>query len=153
VVGRRPIAILAYGIDLGKIVDHFTWDYDEHDVQTGGPSWYNQGADNDFASAATAALHAARGITPADHESLNVTEQPAAEENLDVRVVRYGSMTGDEELTLAAKVHMTDWDETIPIGRDDLPTDADDKLTWALNVLGITPENPEPRWLLAAHFQ
>jgi hypothetical protein len=152
-MGRRPTAILAYGYDLEEIRCHFAWHYDEHDVQTGGPPWFNRAVDNDFASAATTALLTAHGITPSDFESLDYTEQLAAEENLGVRIVRYGGMNGDERLLLAAKVQTTDWDQTIPVSWADVPADADDKLTWALNVLRITPANPEPRWLLAAHFQ
>lgn len=152
-MGRRPTAILAYGYDLEQIRRHFTWHYDEHDVQTGGPPGFNRVVDDDFASAATTALLTARGITRAEYELLDYTEQLAAAEDIGVRVVRYGGMNGDERLILAAKAQITDWDDTIPVVQDDLPADADDKLTWALNVVGITPANPNPRWLLAAHFQ
>jgi hypothetical protein len=154
VMGNRPIAILAYGYDLDSIAGHFTWHYDDDDVQTGGPAWYDQNVDNDFASAATTALLTAHGITRTDFESLSYTERLAAVETLGVQVVRYGGTNGDEQLVLAAKAQVTDWDDgAIPVVQDDLPADAEDKLTWALSVLGITPASSEPRWLLAAHFQ
>lgn len=152
-MGDSPQAILAYGYNLGDIASHFEWDYDG-DVESGGPGWFDQDNDEDMATPAMAALLRVAGLISERYESMSSAEQQAAEKTLGIHLVRHSGVEAEEMLLLAVRVIDTDWEDVLPVSAEDLavPENAEERLTWALDVLGISRPAPDPQWLLAAHY-
>jgi hypothetical protein len=152
-MGSSPKAILAYGFDLGRIADHFEWDYDG-DEETGGPPWFDGAADSDMATGARLALLAANGVDLSGYDAMTMAEQDEVMRALGIYLVGHGGEEGDETLILAAKVHTTDWNWPVSLSAADLyvPEGINERLTWALGVLGITSAADAPGWLLAADY-
>ncbi len=142
--------ILAYGFDLGVMANLFPWHYDG-DIESGGPPWYDRERDYDYRTAAERALLVATGQPDDLYDSLTYQGVEAILDRIGVRVVQHGSDEGDEMGLLVAKVIRADWGDTTPVDLT-LPDDADERLVWALGVLGIKPEAERPAWLLAAYY-
>lgn len=152
--------ILAYGYDLGGTEDEWkveqAGEYGELELP-----WYDTEADDaDFAEAATDTLMAAYGFTDvwvhgADNTAYFANKK-AAEEAIGVELDSYCS--GDYPMHLmAAKVITVSRGSTIEIDwaaleRERVEQDWDGKLAAALSVLGLTPKQASPKWLLASYW-
>ncbi|RCG31930.1 hypothetical protein DQ384_05140 [Sphaerisporangium album] len=141
-----PHAVLAYGYNLGGS----SWNIAEKD-EYGSPAvpWYNPDH-GDFIRQAEAVLLAAAGV---EADPWDRDEQLKA--HFGLKFERYVSWD-DAEYMLAAHVISTDWEKTEELDLAALITQAagegwDDKLRAAVGVLGITPEQEQPQWVLCAY--
>jgi hypothetical protein len=133
-MGHAPHAILAYGHDLGVV-------YDYEPI----PDWYDE--DEDWLTSAQAELMRAAGqsFDPAEHIS-----ESQLLEFTGVQLIRWGDCE-TPTFILAARSIETDWDG--PVHADmALPDNAHERLTWAIETLGLNPDDTKARWLLAAYM-
>jgi hypothetical protein len=152
--------ILAYGYDLGG--DEGEWLIQEID-EYGQPAllWFDPEADDaDFVEAAKDALMTAHGFTGewvrgADNSAYFAAKN-AAEKAIGVKFDTYCS--GDYPMYLmAAKVITVSRGSVIEIDwaaltQERVENQWDDKLAAALLVLGLTPRQAAPKWLLASYW-
>lgn len=142
--------ILFYGYDLGGPEDDGPafkdLGEDEH------PTWYDpDDEDADFIEAATTALLAAVGFTETDWRADGYHERKkAAEERMGVELDSHCSGEYPMYLlaakkTTAARGYPKEVDFT-------LPDNADERLAWAIGVLGLDVGDQKPRWLLASYW-
>ncbi len=133
-MGHSPSAILAYGYNLSG--GDRSWDVEEVDEDRGVlvAEWFDEEDESqDFVEAAIARLNGIRGITFAHH---GYRDSP--------------------EITIAAYVAEQDWDAVTSLDLGVLVSRVvlenwDAKLRAALLVLGITPTQRQPGWMLCAH--
>jgi hypothetical protein len=128
-MGSSSDGILAYGYDMG---DDFGIEYDADPK----PAWYDdEDEDSDLGVLAEAALVAASAFPDA--------------ESLGLKVAHYGHCDGGGFL-LVAVVHEAygySAKRVDPV----VPDDADARLAWAVEVLGLTVTEP-PGWILASTY-
>jgi hypothetical protein len=158
-MGHSTDGILAYGYDLGgedegwKIKE--TGEYGELET-----SWAEKiDDDHDIAEVIIATLLAANGFTETDPEKDGYySRRNAAEAALNVEVVTYCSDTYPM-LILAAHSEVASRGEVIDVGelmREPTAEAAETMTEWnaalahALSVLGITPDQTGPSWLLCS---
>lgn len=147
-MGSNATGILAYGYDLGESPAFA--ELDEYDT----PDWWDDG--NDFGTAAERRLLDASGFVERyedGHERYFVREG-FARVALGVQLERNSC---DEAPTwlLAAHVITGDWGSGTPVDLDALNRDReqyDERLAWAIDVLGIKPTADTPAWLLSADY-
>ncbi len=161
-MGRSSDAILAYGYDLGggdeewKIhqtdeygsirPDQFTW-YDEDD----------EDGSVEFIEQAENRLLVASGFTETDWEVDGYfARKREAKERLGVKFRTYCS--GEDSMyVLAAKVITVSWGDSELLDLPALMSEPaengwDEKLRAAIEVLGITPKQEQPGWVLCSYW-
>lgn len=141
-MGSDATAILAYGYDVGQTFGH---DYD-----TPHPAWYQDG--NGWRHSAERALLAAVGFTEEwtpDSDGY-FDRKKNAEQQVGVHFERQGS-DSDVYYLMAAKSQRVEWGDVEAVDMT-LPDNADERLAWALDVLGVKPTDDKPGWLLAAYY-
>lgn len=138
-MGSRPYAVLAYGYDLSA---DFGYDYDKPT-----PAWLTD-PDASWRDNAARALLAAKGTVIAPGEYFDPDD---IEGVCGVALEKLG-YDSDDPVILTAKIHKTDWDTNLVIPHFFLPDDADDRLHWALGVLGVDRGERVPEWILAAYY-
>jgi hypothetical protein len=136
-MGSSPKAVLAYGYDLTK-------DFDFWDKPT--PAWRD--GDGSVRDDAARALMAAAGkpVGPDDYFDPEDVEGVCG-----VQLVKLG-YESDDPVILATKEHRADWDSPLVIPHFVLPDEDDQKLAWALGVLGIDPGERLPEWILGTYY-
>lgn len=142
-MGTSTNGILAYGYDLGEDFAGLS-DYERNE-----PAWYDES--EGWQESAEKALLAAHGFTETDWQVDGYfARKKAAEEEMGVELDTYCS--GDYPMfLLAAKVQTCYRGDADPVDLT-LPDNADERLAWALGVLGITPKADRPQWLLASYW-
>lgn len=137
-MGSRPYAVLAYGYDLSR-------DFDFYDKPT--PAWMDDPDASVFDNAARALMAAAgKPVAPDDY-----FDPDDLGEVCGVMLLKLGYYS-DAPVVLATKEHKTDWNGPIVIPHFVLPETDDEKLGWALGVLGIDPGERVPEWILASYY-
>lgn len=153
-MGVSTDGILAYGYNLGG--DDSGWEVAQAD-EYGGLTldWLDE--DDDFAAEAEKRLLAAAGFTETDWQVDGYfAREKAAKEGLGVKFESYCS--GDYPLyVLAAKVITVSRGYVEHIDMTELVEAPnvhgwDDKLRGALEILGLTPKQESPRWLLCSYW-
>jgi hypothetical protein len=139
-MGTSTNGILAYGYDLGDPQD----DFDPDDFP-----WYDE--DEGFDESAEKALLAAHGFTETDWRADGYFERKsAAEKTIGVELVAHCS--GDYPMYLLAAARQTARRGYVEVVDRTVPDNADERLRWALGVLGITPKAEKPQWLLVSYW-
>ena len=154
-MGTSTNGILAYGYDLQGLGEGMRFkDLAEYDV----PDWIRDADEDtgwkDFEYAAERRLLDAHGFT--ETWETRVTEEgyfsreQAAKTAMGVQIESHCSSEYSMFL-LAAKVMIArrGFPETIDFT---LPDDADERLAWAVEVLGLDVGDQKPRWLLASYW-
>ncbi len=134
-----PKAVLVYGYDLTDVM----LDHDAPD-----PGWI---VDEDASWIANAewALLGARG---ADAGPEFFIDDEALREICGVELVGLDADGDPQGVLLAVSKFRTDWEENLVIPRLEPPEDADERLSWALGVLGIDRGVQRPAWILASYY-
>lgn len=145
--------ILAYGYDLSgedceiEFVDADGTPLDEHSA----PTWYDdENEDEGFAEQAIDWLLAAAFLAGKAEDHDLYKDRSEAEALLGVEIVEHCSGVEPRYL-LAAKV-ITAHRGSPKVIDLSLATNADERLSWALGVLGIKPRADKPAWLLASYW-
>lgn len=141
-MGSRPHAVLAYGYDLSKDIGYR---YDEPE-----PDWYTD-PEASYRDNAHRALLAAKGRVIAADEYFDFGDSDDVMAICGVALEKLG-YDSDDPVILAVKVHKTDWDTNQVIPHFVLPDDVDERLHWALGVLGIDRGERLPEWILASYY-
>jgi hypothetical protein len=154
-MGQSTDGILAYGYDIKRPGEGMQFrELDEDDV----PRWLRDSDDEDadwldFGDAAMQRLLAANGFTETwetrtgDGYHARESEAKAA---LGVDIVTHCS--GEYPMYLLA-AKSQEARRSYPEAADfTLPENGDERLAWALEVLGIKPEADKPQWLLASYW-
>lgn len=155
-MGNSADGMLAYGYNLGggdgwEIAE--TGEYGEPNVD-----WFDtEDDDADFVTVAEKRLLAAAGFTETDWQVDGYfAREREAKATLGIEFESYCS--GDYPMwILATKVITVSWGEVAQIdfaalGRDVIKGDWDDKLRSTLAILGLTPKQESPRWLLCSYW-
>ncbi|MEV7013337.1 hypothetical protein [Streptosporangium sp. NPDC051022] len=156
-MGSSPTGILAYGYALGGADGWNISEVDEYDgIDPTKITWYDE--DNgDFTEQAEKQLLAASGLTETDWRVDGYfARKREAEASLGVEFYGHG-YDGGPMYALVTKTITVEWGESKVL---DLPAlmaapaehGWDDKLAAALTVLGITPTQEKPGWLLCAYY-
>ena len=147
-MGTSTDGILAYGFDLGE---DFGFDWDDESPR---PAW----TESDDYEAWNVVLLAAHGFTEpepdwgTDREAWQAWDERkgAALEEIGVEFVMHCS----EQCTmwiLAAEHYENARGFPVEIPNLDVPDNADERLAWATDVLGLTKfQGQQPKWLLAS---
>lgn len=144
-MGTSTNGILAYGIDLGE---DFGFDYDEPQ-----PAWI----DDEDDEAPETVLLAANGFTEPEPDITTDRDgwrswrsrQRDAKKDLGVELVHYCS--GDVPMYILAAKHFEVYRGDTEEVDFDLPKNANERLAWALDVLGLDKfKDQRPKWLLAS---
>ncbi len=138
-MGHRPHAVLVYGFDLTENM----FDYDTE------PAWRDDDSDDDWCTAAERALLAAKDMAVKPGRYVDPDDVRAV---CGVELVRLSTNSDVQGVLLAAKRHHTDWDTNLVIPHFVLADDVEERLKWALGVLGIDPGERLPEWILAAYY-
>lgn len=155
-MGMYAHGILAYGYDLGNeekwLVEGTTSEFGDLNV-----TWYDPDADDDFVEAATRRLLTAAGFTETyDGTDGYFTRLHEAEKQLptEVRMHGYDEAPGYYLTTKTTAVDQGDVRvlDLPKLAREPFTNDWDDKLSAALNALGLTPMQPHASWLLMADY-
>jgi hypothetical protein len=146
-MGAHAYARLGYGYDLGGDEGEYRLREDVEDLP-----WYDE--DLGLEDSATKALLAVVGFTEDDYEVDGYYERrkEALKKIGSIHFQYYGNLyTGYTGTLLFAGPSLSkNWVESIEIPEI---TDAHrERLAWALEVLGLTPEQDEPGWLLATNY-
>lgn len=160
-MGMDPEGKLAYGYHLGG--DETGWKVEQTTGEYGGLSldWLSEDEDGyGFVDLAERRLRASTGFVeipyreprPDDYYALS----NAADAAVGVRIIRCGS-PDFPAYVLCTKVYSVEWGDTKLLDLDALAREAaeggwDEKLRRALEVLGITPKQTAPGWLLCAFY-
>lgn len=155
-MGVSTDGILAYGYDLGGGEDE--WHIAEvAEYEPWHPAWLeaDEDGDYDYVDAVEKRLLASIGFTETDWEAEGYFDRmKAAKERVGVELVIYCSFEYPIYLLAAHRVTVArgyvqeiDW---AALDAMRVEQDWDDKLRAALAKLGITPTQPEPRWLLVS---
>lgn len=155
-MGQSTNAVLAYGYDLGSDEDWKMLEIDEDGVPT--LAWYEaDNDDDDFVEQAKKHLLAAAGFIEADWDAEDWSERhKAAEARVGVEFETY--CHGEYPMyVLATKVITAYRGDSKVLDLAALmaePTEHgwDDKLAAALTVLGITPKQEKPGWVLCSYW-
>lgn len=137
-MGTSTNGILAYGYDLGE-----DWggvnEYDRPE-----PDWYDDA--KGWEESASHALMKAAGVETHSHWISD-------DELLKATGVCFDTYCSDRYpmRLLVAKTQTCYRGDADPIDLT-LPDNADERLAWALGVLGITPKADKPQWLLASYW-
>lgn len=152
-MGTSTDGILAYGYDLGGPDEGWNIRFAGVEDEYENPDWYddeNEEGDG-FGEVAMKRLLAAVGFTETDWRAEGYRERLRAAEAA-VGVTFEAHCSGDYPMHLiTAKVftarrgHAKEVDFT-------LPDNADERLAWALDVLGIDVDDKKPAWLLASYW-
>lgn len=139
-MGTSTNGMLAYGYDLGE---EFGFE------DTAEPDWYDE--TDGWQESAEKALLAAHGFTETDWRVDGYFARlEAAKKEMGVEFDVYCS--GDYPLYLiAAKVQTVYRGDADPVDMT-LPDNADERIAWALGVLGVKPKADKPQWLLASYW-
>jgi len=155
-MGTSTNAMLVYGYHLGNADDGLEVAEADEDGLL-GLDWYDPDTDDDFAETAMEVLLGAAGFTEEYEPGSGYYERKsAAEAALGVEFETHCS--GDYPmLILAAKTVTAHRGDADPIDFVALATEAeaggwDDKLRNALQVLGLTPKQERPMWLLCSYW-
>jgi len=143
-MGTSTDGILAYGYDLG---DDFGFEYDDKNR----PAWMDND-DESYAETAWRMLLNANGFTETygDGHANYFRRERAAEEALGLKLVFYCS--GEASMyILAVKEIRAHRGEALTIDLS-VPGNANERLQWALDVLGVKPKADKPQWLLASYW-
>lgn len=134
-MGHAPHAILAYGHELTDVDDF------------GGepPAWYDE--EEGWHTSATAHLLRRTGKVVDDTDYISDSQLL---EFAGVQLIRYGD-DNSETYLLAARSFETDWDGVLSVDQA-VPDNAHERLTWAIETLGLNPDQTKPRWILAAYM-
>ncbi|MEY9842510.1 hypothetical protein [Streptacidiphilus sp. EB103A] len=152
-MGTSTSAKLIYGYRLqsdneGWLVQEALDENGEYDGLT--LDWLEQ--DGDFHSAAKDRLRAAVGYEEGDYADPQAWRARRNDANARVAVTFESSGYKYGDLFLAAAVHRTDLGDTEQIDPAAMSTAADEaaneRLRFALGVLGLTPIQEKPAWLL-----
>lgn len=142
-MGTSTNGILAYGYDLG---DYFG-ERDDYDAPN--PDWYDE--TEGWSESAQIALLAAHGFTETDWQADGYFDRKReAEEAMGVAIEHYCSCDYPMYL-LAAKRQTAYRGDANPIDLT-LPDNTDERLAWAIGVLGLKPKADKPQWLLASYW-
>lgn len=141
-MGTSTDGILAYGYDLGEEIRFKDHGEDET------PDWYDE---DDPLESFQKRLLTAVGFTETEWRAEGYFERKKAAEKLVV--VEFDShCSGDYPMYLlgavihtASRGHARDMDFT-------LPENADERLAWAVETLGLDVGDQKPRWLLASYW-
>ncbi len=142
-------AIIAYGHDLGGGDGEF-------ELLTGKgwtPGWYNPDDENEgFAEQAMTVLLRANGFRHHRNSLVYTQRRGMAEAALGVEVVEHCSNQYTMYLLVAKVVRASrGHPQAVDVAADlVVPDGADERLTWALGVLGIKPKSEHAAWLLAS---
>ena len=156
-MGTSTDAILAYGYDLGGPEDEWRVEQlnDDGELQL---DWFNPEADDaDFVEAAAGQLLTAAGFTETDYKAAGYfARKRTAQERIGVEFNSYCS--GDYPLFLiatkritVARGHIAQLD-LAALAAEVKTNGWDDKLHAALTVLGLTPKQDKPGWLLCSYW-
>ncbi|GAA3417647.1 hypothetical protein [Streptosporangium vulgare] len=155
-MGQSTNAVLAYGYDLGRDEDWKMLEIDEDGVPT--PSWYDDDNDeDDFVEQAKNHLLANAGFAEADWDAEDWSERhDAATARVDVEFKTY--CHGEYPMYVLATKAITvrrGYSKVLDLAAlaaDPIEHGWDDKLTAALTVLGITPKQEKPGWVLCSYW-
>lgn len=158
-MGNAASGILAYGFDLGS--DESEWLVEEVDEYGGLDvarfAWFNQDDDDDFVTQAGDHLLAASGFTETDWESEGYFERERVAKDA-VGVVFESHCSGDYPIYVLAAHVITVYQGHVKelnlaeLAKDAAAGDWDRKLRGALQVLGLTPKQEKPAWLLCSYW-
>lgn len=153
-MGMDSKARLVYGYALGGDEDDEGWAISEaSEYGEWEPDWMG---DDDVISAAETKLLESVGFTETDWEADGYFDRKReAEARLDVKFVPHGGQFAC--WALATHVVTVEWGEVAELDLAELMAarvegDWDAKLAHALAVLGITPKQGRPSWLLVAAY-
>lgn len=142
-MGTSTNGILAYGYDLGEDFAGL------NDYQRDEPDWFDER--EGWRESAHITLLKAHGFAETDWQADGFFERKReAEKAMGVELKAYCSSEYSMYL-LAAKVQTCYRGDADPVDLT-LPDNADERLSWALGVLGITPKADKPQWLLASYW-
>lgn len=139
-MGRSTDGILAYGYDLGG--EETGMEY---------PDWYDEEDNDGFEDAAMERLLAATGFTEVydDGREGYFARKREAEAALGVELVNHCSC--EYPMWILAAVSQRASRGTPKVIDFTVPEDADQRLAWAAEVLGLTVSG-KPQWLLASNW-
>jgi hypothetical protein len=153
-MGQSTNAVLAYGYDLGsddKWKIHETGEYDEPVLP-----WYDEDSDEGFIEQAEARLLAAHGLTGTWEDDGYYDRKEDAQERAGVEFESYCHSEYSMWL-LATKVITVHRGDSKVLDLPALMAEPaehgwDDKLRQACEVLGITPKQESPGWVLVSYW-
>ncbi|MBT2449459.1 hypothetical protein J7F03_20680 [Streptomyces sp. ISL-43] len=149
-------AVLAYGYNLGG--DDAGWTFRETG-EYGEPNldWYDNEAEDDFATAAEARLLASVGLTEkwGDNPDGGFWErEKAAKARLAVELDSYCHVEHPMYVLAAKVITVYRGDAKIldPTELAAIPPEWDERLAAAVAALGITPDQERPGWVLVSYW-
>lgn len=154
-------AMLAYGINLGgpreewKLVETDEWDGLRPDAM----SWYDEEDESDgFGEQACTHLLRRDGMSIGDIEALPHSQEQEVKFRYGVEFVRYQSASSPFYVVATKVVTVgighVEWLDLVSL-HDEAAAPGnlwDEKLALAVHQLGVTPEQPRPRWLLCSYW-
>jgi hypothetical protein len=151
-MGRSLDAILAYGYDLGGSESGWLFNKLEEEYTSPKLDWFDFDKDSDFIAACEKRLFASVGFDDSSYSIPGYGERrKVAETRLGVEFVYYGYEYGGSILS-ASKTNTYYGVKLLDLASlvaDALVGDWDEKLANACRVLGVTPNQEKPGWLLA----
>ncbi|GAA1766367.1 hypothetical protein [Streptomonospora arabica] len=158
-MGMAAHGVLAYGYHLGGDGDwelEGTGEFDEEFPA----DWYDD--EGDFADQAMVRMLVAAGLATHEQAAQGYWDgRDEAEQQLGVDFESTGSLDGRGHeghiLVAAGSSVRADWGEALELdvarmNDADQLAEWDERLAWALGVLGLTPKQEGPRWLLGANW-
>jgi hypothetical protein len=144
---------LLYGVAIGSGEDWLLEGLGEYGELI--KPWHSE--DGDFAEEAQNVLLAAHGFTETDWRVDGYFDRKRqAEEEMKVRIFLPGHYEFSHYVIGCVEISAGTY-EAKPIDMVDLVSRPlregwDEKIAWALDVLDLTPTDPEPKWLLSASY-